>query len=329
MKLNPLRIYEDFENGSIDESSLINLIISIVEEQNDDVKVLESFDVLRKVASKDKLLFKFLENITISDEREFVREEAIDILSTYFLQESLIVFKWAINHEMSYPCLFKIIYSLAKLNTVESRQILKEKIKKIRKIKYLNQEKGYENNKFRKGIKRLLKSNKIHILSQKQLSEILINFYTIKNLIGIFPNIFFEINQNCLIKELDLSDYLEYEVKGTPWGWKNNIESISLIVGIENLKKLENLNLSNNNIKDIKDLVKIKDLVYLNLSNNKISNPNNIQYLKQLSNLEFVDLRGNEISQKINNSEFNTNSRILKENSLDKLEETFENRLKK
>jgi hypothetical protein len=321
MKPNPFKIYEEFNQGNMDKSSLINLMISLIEGDNDEAFNSEAFKVLHKISSTDKTLFQFLENIIISDEREGLRCEALKYMNIHFIKDAFNIFKWAIKQENSYNCLIIIFQSLAKLNSDNTRKILFENIKSIRKTKFINKEKGLENIKYRRGLKSLFKSKKIQSLSQKQLSEILINYYTINYLIDTFPNVFFEIDDFCLIKELDLSDYLEYEVKGTPWGWKNNIDSLSRINCLENLLKLEKLNLSNNKIKDLKDLVKLNSLIYLDLSNNKISEKENITYLKQLPNLKFIDLRGNQVANLINKSEFSNKIRILRENSLENLEQ--------
>jgi hypothetical protein len=221
----------------------------------------------------------------------------------------------------------KIVKALVRINSKGSKNVLIEQIKKIRKTQYINSEKGYENKKYKEALKPLIKRNKIAAYSPKQLGDILINFFTIKQLIEEIPNVYFELNStNLLVEKLDLSDYLEFEVKGTPWGWKNNIESLSKIKGLKNLLNLQKLNLSNNQIKDLKDLVEMKSLIHLDLSNNKISDPQNIEYLKQMPLLEFIDLRGNEIATVIKSSDFSSKTRILKESYLYNLEKRLERR---
>ena len=116
---------------------------------------------------------------------------------------------------------------------------------------------------------------------------------------------------NLLVEKLDLSDYFEFEVRGTPWGWKNNIHTISDISGLENLWSLKKLDLSNNQIENVKGLVGLKNLTHLMLSNNKISDVNYLKYLKQLSKLQFLDLCGNEIVNFIKKSDFYPNTRVL------------------
>lgn len=152
------------------------------------------------------------------------------------------------------------------------------------------------------------------------MSKILINFLTITNLVKRFPNVFYELNQQtALVKELDLSDFLEYEVKGTPWGWRNDINSVSEIKGLKNLEDLEKLDLSNNKIRNIKELSHFESLTHLILANNEISEIENMNYIKNFLKIKYVDLRGNEIGRKINLSDFDSNIKILLEDDYIKM----------
>jgi len=116
---------------------------------------------------------------------------------------------------------------------------------------------------------------------------------------------------NGLVMELDLSDYLQYEVKGTPFGWKNDINSLSEIVGLKYLKNLKRIDLSNNQIKHVMDLIYLKNLQHVVLINNKISEEKNLEYLKKLPKLEFLDLRDNMIAKKTQLNEFNPKIRVI------------------
>ncbi|NVM46596.1 MAG: HEAT repeat domain-containing protein [Candidatus Lokiarchaeota archaeon] len=326
MELNPNTIYKDYINNRLDKFTAIKQLTSIIENYDNDEIREESIKILGKMKLIHENLFILFENLLLSDSNENIRNAGAIYLSEHHLNDSLAVFKWSIQHEMFYQCLFTIVKALVKINSNESKAVLIEQLKKIRNNKYLNSEIGYENKRYKKALKPLIKRNKIITYSHKHLGDILINFFTIKKIIDEIPNVYFELNlSNLLVEKLDLSDYLEFEVKGTPWGWKNNIESLSKITGLKNLLNLQELNLSNNYIKDIKDLVDIKSLIYLDLSNNKISDPQNIEYLKQLPLLEFIDLRGNEIANIINVSDFRPEIRILKESSLRNLEKRFEN----
>lgn len=328
MEINPNAIYEEFINGRIDKVTLVKQLTSIIENHEDNTVREASIVVLGKLKLTNEKLFNLFENLLLSDSNENIRNAAAFYLSEYYLNSSLPVFKWVIQHEQSYQCLFTVIKGLVKINSKESKKVLFEQIKKVRKIQYLNPEKGYKNKKYKEALKPLIKRNKVVAFTPQQLGDILINFYTIKQLIEEIPNVYFELSSTkLLVEKLDLSDYLEFEVKGTPWGWKNNIESLSKIKGLKNLSELQELNLANNRIRDLKEVVKIKNLKHLDLSNNKISDPQNIEYLKQIPQLEFIDLRGNELANIIKSTDFSSKTKVLIESSLYDLEKRWERRL--
>ncbi len=312
MILNPQTVLENYNNSSIDKSTATKLLTSIIENYDEENFRLEAINVLNALKIKTKTLFEFFENLLISDSSEIIRNAAAKYVSTNFLEISLPVFLWVIQHETSYHCLVTVVNSLVKIQTSEAKFILLEQVRKIRDIKYLNVDKGFGNKKYRKALKSYFKRNLINKLSPKQLAAILINFLTIKNLIEEIPNAYFELDEKLLlIDKLDLSDYLEFEVKGTPWGWKNNIRSLSQITGLSNLKQLKTLDLSNNQIGDLEGINELANLTHLVLPNNQISDLKNLKYINQLTNLQFVDLCGNDISKSVKNKDFNPYCRVL------------------
>lgn len=320
MDLTPEEIYEDLRNKRINKNTAYDLLTSLVENSENENVRLEAIINLGNIGLINDILFSFLENLLISDSNSKIRNAATKILKHKFLEKLIKPLKWAIKHETDYECLVTIIQSLEKINTYESKLILVNEIKKLIKTKYLNREKRIENKKFKKVIKKFLKTKKINYFTHRELAEILINYLTIINLINQYPNVYYELNlQNGLIKELDLSDYLEYEVKGTPFGWKNNIQSISEIIGLEHLKSLKKMDLSNNSIENIKELIDLKDLTHLILTNNNISEIENLNYIKSLPNLEYLDLRGNELGNKINSDEFDQKIKVLLKESYIKI----------
>lgn len=312
MVLTPEEIFEELKKNRINKFTAYDLLISLVENSKSENIRVESIKSLEKIGLYNNKIFIILENLLISDSNKKIRKAAAEFLKNKFLEKALKPFKWAIKHEDDYECLMTIIQTLKKINNDESKLILFNEIKRIIKTKYINKEKKIENKKFKKIIKKLIKSKKYEIFTHNELSEILINYITIANLTTQYPNVYYKLNpQNGLINELDLSDYLEYEVKGTPFGWKNNIKSISEIVGLNHLHHLKKIDLSNNQIEDVKELVNFEYLTHLILTNNKISELENLEYIKALRNLEYLDLRYNDIVNKINPYEFDTNIRVL------------------
>jgi hypothetical protein len=312
MILNPQTVLEYYNNRYIDKSTATKLLTSIIENYDEENFRLEAINILNTLKIATKTLFEFFENLLLSDSSEVIRNAAAKYVTTNFLEISLPVFLWVIQHETSYHCLVTVVNSLVKIQTSEAKSILIEHLKKIRDIKYLNVDKGFGNKKYRKALKSYFKRNLINKLSPEQLAAILINFLTIKNLIEEIPNAYFELDEKLLlIDKLDLSDYLEFEVKGTPWGWKNNIRSLSQITGLSNLKHLKTLDLSNNQIGDLEGINELENLTHLVLPNNQISDLKNLKYINQLTNLQFVDLCGNDISKNVKNKDFNPYCRVL------------------
>jgi hypothetical protein len=312
MILNPQTVLEDYNNRCIDKSTATKLLTSIIENYDEENFRLEAINILNMLKIKTKTLFEFFENLLLSDSSEVIRNAAAKYVITNFLEISLPVFLWVIQHETSYHCLVTVVNSLVKIETSEAKSILIKQLKKIRDIKYLNVDKGFGNKKYRKALKSYFKRNLINKLSPEQLAAILINFLTIKNLIEEIPNAYFELDEKLLlIDKLDLSDYLEFEVKGTPWGWKNNIRSLSQITGLSNLKHLKTLDLSNNQIGDLEGINELENLTHLVLPNNQISDLKNLEYINQLTNLQFVDLCGNDISKNVKINDFNPYCRVL------------------
>ena len=320
MNLSPKMIYKQFERNEINKFIAYDHLVSFLENSENENIRGEAIQILDKLGIYDIKLFDILENILISDSNAKIRNIAIKFINKRFLTKAITPLKWAVNHENDYECLITIIKSLEKIDSEQSKLILFNQIKKIIKVKYLNKEKRIENKKYKKVIKKLLKTKKYETFSIRQLSRILINYLTIANLSKQHPNVYYIINpQNGLIKELDLSDFLEYEVKGTPFGWKNNIKSISSIIGLNHLQNLKKIDLSNNQIECVKELVNLGNLTHLTLTNNKISELENLEYIKKLPNLEYLDLRHNDIVKKIHSNEFNSRLRVLLKDSYIKI----------
>ncbi len=312
MELNPQTIFEEYCNNHLDKSSATNLLVSIIENYEEDVIRADSINILGKINLKDESLFNFFENLLLSDSSEIVRNASANNIGENYLNKTLTLFKWTIQHETSYLCLITVIKYLAKMNSRDSKLILIEQVKKIKKIQFLSIDKNFENKKYKKSLKAILKTKRIKNFTNTQVAEILINYLTIKHLIDKIPNVYFELDsKTILIEKLDLSDHLEFEVKGTPWGWKNNIREISEISGLHNLIHLKKLDLSNNQIKNVKGLINLKYLTHLILSNNKISDLVNLKYLNQLPKLQYLDLCGNSIVEVVKNDDFNSNIRVL------------------
>jgi hypothetical protein len=316
MNLTPDNIYRDLTNNRINKITAYNLLISLIENSENETVRLEAILNLEKIGIINDDMFTFLENLLISDSDSRIRNVAAKLLTKNFNEKAINPLNWAIRSEINYECLITIIKSLENIDNFESKLILANEIKKIIKIKYLNKERRIENKKFKKVFKKFIKSKKINNFSHKELAEILLNYLTINNLIKQYSNVYYEVDpHNGLIRELDLSNYLEYEVKGTPFEWKNKIQSTSDVIGLKYLKSLKKIDLSNNSIENVKQLIHLKELTHLILTNNNISEKKNLNYILSLPNLQYLDLRGNPLIKEINPSEIDKKIKVLLKDS--------------
>ena len=321
MILNPEKVWEEFENNRIDKLTAFALLTALIENSNDeDIRIKAITNLMRIHLLNDKV-FNILESLLVSDESEKIRYIAIKYIGEKFLHKGLSLLIWAVNYEKDYNSLIEIIKFLGKLDNKETKLVLLNEIRKIIKTKYLNKTRKIENKKFKRVLKKLLKAKDYEEFTHNELVQILINYFTISNLFEHYYNVYYEVNsRNGLIEKLDLSDYIEYEVKGTPWGWKNNINDLSEIPGLTHLNYIKHIDLSNNQIKNIKDLIHFQELTHLILNNNKLSAEVNLNYLKNLPNLIYLDLRGNNIINNIKLNDFPPQTRVLLKDSYIKLE---------
>ena len=317
----PEQLYQRFCNQEIDKSTLINSLLLLIEESTEEVSRIDAINQLRRLGIKTDNIFTIMENLMISDNNEKVRNASARYINYLYFEKSYNIVNWAIQYEESYDCIITLINTLKKMQSKESKKLLISEIHKIMKPSENSTEKPYIFQKYRKRIKRVFKGKKIEDFTAIELADILINYKTVSLLALTYPNFYFDLDiSNGLVSEVDLADYLQFEVKGTPFGWKNNIESLARIKGLKNLKFFKKLDLSNNLIEDLSQLTEFNNLESLYLANNKISNPKNLDYLNSLPNLRYIDLTGNDIAKNISYNDFKPNIKVV----LKRFDEQFE-----
>ncbi|MFX1277020.1 MAG: leucine-rich repeat domain-containing protein, partial [Promethearchaeota archaeon] len=268
MELTPETIFQKYQKKELDKDTTINYLISLIENSNNENFRVDSLKIIRKIQGFDDKLFRFIENLLISDSNVNIRCQTAKIIRSHYLKNSISLLNWSLKHETDIECLSIIIKTLIEIDTLESKTILFEEIKKIKKLKQLHAHQMVSNNHFRKPLKVLLKKTKFKDLSSELLGDILLNYKTILTIKNKFYSVYYELKDTKLIK-LDLSD-VEFEVRGWKAEFKNNIQYFSDIPGLYNLKSLESLYLSNNIISTIDGIQELSNLSYLDLSNNKI-----------------------------------------------------------
>jgi Leucine-rich repeat (LRR) protein len=320
MSRRPEEIWKEIENNTIDIHTATDLLMSLIEESEKHEIRLEAIEIIVKILPSGDKLFKILENLVVSEEDAIIRYIAIKLIGDKYMNNAFSLLKWALQNENDYHCLFEVVNQLGKLNIPEVKTLLYNEVQIFIKKKYLNEERKIKNKKINKTVSKIFRIKDYREFHPSDIALILINLLTISGLFMKYHNISFELNsQKGLIEKLDLSD-IEYEVKGTPWEWKNNIFSLSEILGIEYLTGMHYLDLSNNLITELKEITKLPNITHLILRNNKICDRKNLDYLNSMPNLKYVDLRGNEIVNIVQKSDFDPNLRVLLYDSYIKIE---------
>jgi len=288
-------ILKKYRNGALDYSQTINYLISLIQSSDNRNKRSQVLNSLEYLNAFNKDLFKFIENLMISDSDSIIRRKAINIIGKYYLNLSLNPIKWAIKYEKDYKCLISLIKTITKIKNRDSKEFLiselREKLKQ--NIENIN---NIGIQKYNDAINKLYLRNIIRKFNINQIANILISYITISELIKRYYSVYYELdNKICLPIKLDLSD-IEFEVRGWKSEFRNNIKNLSDILGLTYLQSLEVLDLSNNQIRSIRELTNLQNLKYLFLSNNQIENEENIKFFKEMKNLKYLDISGNEIA---------------------------------
>ncbi|MBD3197190.1 MAG: hypothetical protein GF317_19200 [Candidatus Lokiarchaeota archaeon] len=305
------RILLDLKNKKIYAEDVIKLCESILAENNDEQIRLKCLNLLIETGVLNEKIFEIIENLLISDINPHIRKAAATYIGEKFIHKALSPMKWVIRNETNLSCLISVIKTIVQIKTKESKKLLIDKLKEINESDFIDSHRQYENSKFQNILTRLINNKEIETFTQKHLGDIIINFLIVSELINTLYYVHFDLDPlSSLIKKLDLSD-IEFEVRGWKSEFKNEIHDLAKLEGLEYLKELESLDLSNNLIEDIKPLTHLANLKYLYLSNNKLDNPENIRILKSMKNLKYIDIKGNQIASNLKSKDFHENVKMI------------------
>ena len=316
-------VKKEYETGSISESVAIDFLTNLFEHScNEEIRI-DILSIVKNIKTNSQKLFKFLENILISDSNFEVRKIAIEIIDVRFIDISFDVLKWAMIHEDSIENYCLIVKTISKINSIKVREFFIEELGNLKESIKIKYEWLDTISKYEKLIRNFTKSKKINKFSTHHLGNILINYQIIANLIKKYPNVAYELDkENGLVISLDLSD-LAMEPRGLPIGWKNNIKDLQEIKYISFLSELKTLNLANNQIHDISGLEKLTNLTHLYLENNKIKDKKILKVLNKINKLQLVDLHGNAVVKKLRIKDFNLKIKVILNSYLDDLEKSL------
>jgi Leucine-rich repeat (LRR) protein len=318
MPLTPNAIYKDLKNKDLNKPFAIELLLNLIDNAENVETRIESIKTLNKMKIDDERTFKFLEHLLISDQNEDVRNLTILVLKNRYLDKAFDPMVWALEHEQSLKCLISIISTLGEINTDKAKSYL---IKKLRKL-YKKESNSILTHRFEK--------DTVENILNRELGDLLINFYIISFLKKTFGYFKFKKNEFGHIAELDLSNVERYSsglnklenflesilslkdlkkcdlrfnhLTKIPEILNGSIEFLDLsynklviLPDLHNFKTLKNLNLKSNRLRNLPESIgSLTSLKYLNLRNNMISFlPESINFL---SSLELLDLHGNKLN---------------------------------
>ena len=108
-QLSPDIIYNGFLRGYINKEKTAELLISLLEISEIAQIRIKSLTLLKKVRSKNPKIYKILEGCLVSDENALVRATIVDILINNYLEGTLNLLQWAVEHDKS-PLVIKAIF---------------------------------------------------------------------------------------------------------------------------------------------------------------------------------------------------------------------------
>ncbi|MHA1823652.1 MAG: HEAT repeat domain-containing protein, partial [Promethearchaeota archaeon] len=116
MDFSPKKIYDDFINNKADKPTVIDHLISIIEDSELIRVRFEAIIILGQIGPFEDRIFNLLENLLISDSHEIIRNAAASVLRTKFLSRTYEPVKWAFNNEVSINPLITITDTLGHIS---------------------------------------------------------------------------------------------------------------------------------------------------------------------------------------------------------------------
>ncbi|TFG28537.1 MAG: hypothetical protein EU532_05010 [Promethearchaeota archaeon] len=128
MPITPESIYNDYRNKLLDRNSASTLLISMIENSKNEVIRVKCIEIIQRIEDQDNKLFKFLENLLISDLNETVRIAAFEAIKKLFTKKAVGPVKYAIDKEKSH-FLIELMEFLSIMDPFICREIITNKIK--------------------------------------------------------------------------------------------------------------------------------------------------------------------------------------------------------
>lgn len=319
MKLTVDEVISNYKNNRVDFNTLIIDLMTLIENSFDEAERIKSLSYMGKIGSLNENSFKFIENLFISDSNPQIRQISGKLIGTKFATRALRPLKWALEHETNHDCLISIIKTLSSIKSEDIFRIFVEILKNLRKRRYFDENNEYPTKHFEKSLKREFKDNFIS-RSTQDLANILINYFTIKEIIKKFYTIFFDWEFG-LITHLDLSE-IGWNVNIWRQKYAERLHFLTEIPGLTYLTSLRSIDLSNNKLNNLQGIQNLQALREIKLCNNHLNQKEDLAFLKKLKSLRYLDISGNEIIRYIDKKDF-PNTYIVKYHGLNPRLESF------
>jgi len=290
------KMYLDFQDGKINNVTMINHINSILTQSYDLETRIDCIKILGKETLKSKLVFEILENLLISDKIEKIRKLCAEILGRDYYEEAFKALKFSYLRDPSLDVQLSILSILAEKEDKSSRNFFINEIDRNIYQDYFRDPSDF-------------KTKNLSNFAISYLFEVLKNYQILENLKTKISNIDYS-SKNGVIRRFCLSDLNLKSHRGSFLlnnflkyvGSFKNLEKLALKnstlkdIGkhIKNLKCLNKIDLKKNSITNLSDdFCSLRRLRWINLDYNKLTslNPN----FGNLANLRYLSVRHNKL----------------------------------
>jgi len=138
MNVTPQNIYSDYRKKLLNKISASDSFLFLIENSKSEQIRLESIYFLNEIGLQNRYMFKFLENLLISDLNESIRRAAFDVIVKLFhrkIKSSSILVKHIITNENG-QILINLIEFLSRVDKLACKKVLVNKIKLFQNEKY-------------------------------------------------------------------------------------------------------------------------------------------------------------------------------------------------
>ena len=128
------QIYSDIINKRINKEKAIDILISLIENSDDDVIRTSSIDYINTLMLKEERIYEILEYCIISDEKSLVRNAAVKALINNFPEKCIQPLQWTVRNDSSIIVLKTLFGIVLTRNDLRFRKLKRKLLKRLFKI---------------------------------------------------------------------------------------------------------------------------------------------------------------------------------------------------